>query len=418
MSESSRWRLDVRVSLACVETLGITGFIRATPLYLPPVVRDEVSGKLRSWELPLAVLALAICSLALQVGPALSQTSEYRIHVHVVDQNFAEYDGVRVQVYRGELIDSGNTSEGTWTSKSLNADGRVYEVTVFNGHGETQTVRLTYADAYLEFALERKSPAPLLLVSNVMIAPERVMVGGNFVADLTVHNVGELDSVVGILSLNATEPFAVVGSGTVIDIGGLKVGGNRTFSVSFSVDLSARTGTYSIPYSLVYSDQNDYTFSSSGKLGVIVHGVPQVRIQDITVDPTQLNPAIDGTFTINLVNPGTENARDVTIKVLNGEELLTNSITYVGVIGRGNTKTIVFGIHVSPEASTGSRLLTIEISFKDVEGNAYSISKNYDVAVYEAQQPIPTYYYYFIAGGVAVVVGIYVALRKLGIDIW
>ena len=381
-------------------------------------MRDEVSCKLGSWELPLAVLALAICSLALQVGPAFSQTSQYRIHVHVADQNFADYGGVSVQVSRGELIDSGLTTEGTWTSKPLSAEGWVYEVTAFNGDAETRMVRLVRADAYLEFVLERKSPAPLLLVSNVTIAPKRVIVGESFVATLTIQNVGELDSVVGVLSLNVTEPFAVVGSGTVMDIGGLKVGGNRTLSTNFSVDLSARAGTYSIPYSLMYSDQNDYFYSSYGKLGLVVHGIPQVRIQDITVDPTQLNPSSDGTFTIQLVNAGTEAAQNITVKVLNGDELLTNSITYVGIIARGDTKTIVLGIHVSPEVSLGTRLITIEVSFSDVEGNVYSISKSYELTVYEIPQPIPTYYYYFIAGGVALVAGIYVVLRKLGIEIW
>ena len=375
-----------------------------------------MTSHLRAWQSYLVLFVLASLLLGVHANPVSSQRLHV-IRVHVVDQYFQDYDGVTVEVSRGELVDSGLTIKGTWTSKPLEGQGRLYDVHVYNGQEETRTVRVD-SNVALEFILERRSPAPTLLVSNVIVTPELVMVGGTFRANLTVQNVGKLKTVTGVLSFNVSYPFALLESGTSIDIGGLDVGENRTLSSKFSVDSKARTGTFSILYLLSYSDPNDYSYTALGKFGVVVHGTPDVQVQDITVDPTPLNPASDGTFTIDLVNTGTEVALDATIKILNGQELFANSITYVGLIEPGTTKTIIFGIHVSPEASEGIRFLKIDVTYSDPAGNTFSLSKNYDLAVYEPEPFIPTYYYFFIAGGVAAVVGIYLALRRLGVEIW
>jgi len=363
------------------------------------------------------ILVLATCLLAHYLTPASSQML-YLIQVRVVDQYSVDYDGVTVEVFRGELVDSGLTAKGTWTSKPLEGGGRLYDVVVFNGEEKTQTVRVASSNVYVEFTMERRSPAPILLVSDVKITPESVTVGGNFSAELNIRNVGEVKAVTAVLNLNLSYPFALVGSGTAMNIGELEAGDNCTLRCTFSIDSSARTRTYTIAYALSYSDLNDYTYMSLGEFGVVVCGIPEIQIQDITVDPTQLNPSTDGLLTIQLINVGTEVARDVTIKILNGEELLTSSIAYVGQIDRGTTKTIIFGIHVSPEADEGIRFLTINITFKDPAGKVYSLTKNYEMAVYEVQPFIPTYYYYFIGGAVAAVIGIYIALRRLGVEIW
>jgi len=377
----------------------------------------------KSWQLHLVILVLATCLLALHVTHAFSQISVpisplHVIQVHVVDQYSVDYDGVTVQLFRSELVDSGLTKNGMWTSKAVKGGGRLYDVVVFNGEEKTQTLRVATSNVYVEFTMERRSPAPILLVSNVTITPESVKVGGTFNAELKIENVGELKAVTAVLTFNLSYPFGLVASGTSVNIGEVDVGGNRTFRCTFSVDQYAKTGTYLVPYAMSYSDSNHYTFISFGKFGVVVHGIPEIQIQEITVDPTQLNPSSDGILTIQLMNVGTEVALDVTIKILNGEQLLTSSITYVGLIDRGTMKTVIFGIHVSPEADEGIRFLTINISFKDPAGNVFSLSKNFEIAVYEVEPFIPAYYYFFIGGAVAVVIGVYVAVRRLGIDIW
>jgi hypothetical protein len=167
-----------------------------------------------------------------------------------------------------------------------------------------------------------------------------------------------------------------------------------------------------------YSDANHYTFNSSGNFGVVVQGIPEIQIQDITVDPTLLTPSAEGILMVQLINVGTEAAADVTVRILNVEQLLANSITYVGRIDAGNTKTVIFGIHVSPQVDKGIRFLTIDITFKDPAGNVSSLSKNYELAVYEVEPFIPTYYYFFIGGAMVAVIGAYVFIRRLGFEIW
>ena len=374
---------------------------------------------MRSLKSYLVILVLAISLSALHVTPAFSQEEMlHDIQVRVVDQYSVDYDGVKVEVFRGKLVDSGLTMKGTWTSKPVEGGGRLYDVVVFNGEQKTWPVQVVSSNAYVELILERRSPAPILLVSNVTITPDSVMVGGNFSADLMIKNVGELEAVTAILSLNLSYPFALIGSGSTINVGEVEVGDNRTLRCTFSVDSSAKAGTYSIPYVVSYSDANHYAFTSSGNFGVVVQGIPEIQIQDITVDPTMLTPSAEGILTVQLINVGTEAAADVIVKILNVEQLLANSITYVGRIDPGNTKTVIFGIHVSPEADKGIRFLTIDITFKDPAGNVSSLSKNYELAVYEVEPFIPTYYYFFIGGAMAAVIGAYVFVRRLGFEIW
>jgi len=130
-----------------------------------------MSSYMRPWQRYLVVVVLAMCLLAPHVPSAYSQWL-YQIHVRVVDQYSVDYDGVTVEVRRGELIDSGVTEEGAWSSKHLEGDGRLYDIVVFNGQEKTRTVWLGKSDVYLEFSLERRSPAPTLLVSKVTMTPD------------------------------------------------------------------------------------------------------------------------------------------------------------------------------------------------------------------------------------------------------
>jgi hypothetical protein len=116
--------------------------------------------------------------------------------------------------------------KGKWTSKPVEGGGRLYDIVVFNGEHKTLTVPVVSSNVPVEFILERRSPAPILLVSNVTITPDSVMVGENFSADLMIQNVGELEAVTAFLSLNLSYPFALIGSGSTINVGEVDEGWN------------------------------------------------------------------------------------------------------------------------------------------------------------------------------------------------
>jgi hypothetical protein len=370
----------------------------------------------------LMILFLWCCTNALIVPSVESQQSKNaRIRVRVVDQGAVGYEGVIVQIWKGDLVDSGTTDkDGRWMSKYLPAEGSTYDVRAYNGQTVAEQVKLPYLDVFVELQLERAAPAPILVVSNVTFEPEKIVVGGEFRTRFLVTNIGPKKTVTATLSLMITPslPFGVIGSGTVLDIGQLEPGSNNTVEAALSVDGQAKTGTYSVPYTISYTDENNYSYSDSGAFGVVVRGTPQVQLQDITADPTPLTPGADGALTIQLINLGTEVAHDVTVRIFDGDELLTNTVTYVGEIGREATKTIIFGIHVDPEADEGTRMLNITMTYADPGGDSFSYSRTYDLQIFAPQPLIPTSYLIMIAVGAVGAVGAYVAFRRLGIELW
>jgi hypothetical protein len=264
--------------------------------------------------------------------------------------------------------------------------------------------------------------APSLVLSSVRISPAEVMLGGSFESEMVVVNVGSLVALTAALSLDLASipgtPFSIVGSGTLLNIGELGVGENRTLHATFAVSYEKGAGAYAIPYRLTYSDENKYSYTNAGTFAVVASGTPDVEIHSVTVDPEKLNPNLDGTFSVSFINMGTEVAKDVNIRIYNDGGLLTSTITYIGELDRGAVKTVAFGIYVDEDAAIGTRLLNITLAYEDPSGNPYASWKVYELRVYRLQPLIPVYYYPFMVGGAAFMIGIYIASRKLGYRLW
>ena len=318
-------------------------------------------------------------------------------------------------------MDNGTTDdEGAWTSRDLPAQGAVYEVRAFNGETASKEITLDHADAFVELQLERRSPAPVLIVSNVTFDPSTITVGAEFRARFTITNNGTKGTVTATLSLLLSPrlPFGVVGSGRVLDVGELEPGGSKIVELTLSVDAHARAGTYSMPYEISYTDDNDYFYSDSGSFGIVARGTPRVQLEDFTVDPTPLTPGTTGALAIRLVNAGTDVAYDVTVTILNGDELLASTVSYIAQIGRGTNETIIFGVYVSPQIAEGKHLLNLTIAYKDSAGGSFSCQETIDLDISAVEPIVPSYYYIIALAVFLAAVGIYVSFKKMGIDLW
>jgi hypothetical protein len=266
-------------------------------------------------------------------------------------------------------------------------------------------------------------PAPNLALSSVKVSPPDLMVGGVFEAEMLVVNLGTLRALTAVLNLAlgscaVPETFSILGSSTSFSIGDLDVGANRTLKATFAVSSYSATGPHAIPYTLTYSDENHYSYSTDGTFGVVIRGIPDVEIQFVSVDPAKVTPTVDGTLSLSFINIGTDVASNVTVKIYNDGGLLTSTVAYMGQLDRGAVKTLAFGIHADQYAPTGIRVLNITLSYIDSGGNRYAGSRAYDLRVYPLEPVIPYYYYPFIVGGVMFIVGLYIAFRKLGYRLW
>jgi len=353
------------------------------------------------------------------VGVSSYSLTLFVIQVTVLDQNGNNYDGVSVELWQGgTLLASGVSSGGTWSTPPIPGGGRSYEIHVYNGQTSIQPVRVFASDLFVTFQLTRGDPSPILVLSNVSTTPAQVFVGTSFDVQFHVINTGDLPGLRASLILNLTDPFAMVGSGTTLFIGAIGVNGTATLSGRVAVDQNAKTGTYSIPYTFSYSDTDNYSYTSSGTFGLTVNGTPQIEIASISIDPASLSPETSGIMTITLVNAGTERAVDVRIHVFNGDDILTNTISYVGEIDPGKSTTITFGVAVQDSAVQGLRSLNVAIEYSDPYAAHYDTSRLYDTYVFPPQSFLPTFdIVLFLVVVLAVVFG-YVAFRRLGYKLW
>jgi len=355
------------------------------------------------------------------VGLAVSAFSLtlFVIQVTVLDQMGNDYDGVTVELWYGSsVIDRGVTNGGIWSSIPVEGGGRNYQVQIYNGQTVVEPVRVYSSNILLAVQMPRMEPSPNLILSKIDLSPGRILVGSTFNASIIVSNTGSLDALAAELSFNLTYPFAIVASGTTIFIGKLNAGSSTTLSAEISVDRGARTGTYSVPYVFQFSDQNNYTYTDTGTFGVTLFGQPQIEIESISIDPAALTPETVGELTLSITNAGTERATDVRIRILNGDDFLTSTASYVGTVDPDKSATISFGVNVQDSAVEGRRSLEIVMSYSDPTNATYQISRSYDVTIYQQQPFISLTYVLIAVVGILVVVFGYVGFRRLGYKLW
>ena len=169
---------------------------------------------------------------------------------------------------------------------------------------------------------------------------------------------------------------------------------------------------YELPLFIEYSD--DFaSYAKNTSIGVEVRGSPNVLIQEIIVEPSQLTAGTEGLFMLTLINTGTLSAEDVKVRIAGGDDLLTESHQFVGEIAPGETQTTSFGIKVGEDAEIGKHALNIFISYEDKFGKSYSASKIYEISVYPAEPLIPPEYIYAGIGILALAFIGYIIIMRM-----
>ncbi len=237
-------------------------------------------------------------------------------------------------------------------------------------------------------------------ITEVTTVPEKVKPGDDFILSVHLKTVG--DSVANSVkaSLFTKPPIVPIKSDSEIFVGSLGPD-HDTYVVNFSlhVDRKAESRQYEFNTMLEYDDENQITHQKNSPFGIVVRGEPNVYIQEITLDPSKLNPKTEGLLIIRFVNVGTERAEDVKVRILGGEKILTQNYNFIGEVRRDETQTASFGVYVDPaKAKEGKYGLNIDVSYKDKFGNSYTNSMIYETSIYSKPFPIPTKYLLTLLG--------------------
>jgi len=204
------------------------------------------------------------------------------------------------------------------------------------------------------------------------------------------------------LSLDISYPFALTGSSSNFFIGDLRQGESKSLQIEISVDRKALVGVYSIPFVVSYEDHYGKSYTKSGLIGVKILGKPQIFIDEIIVDPSPVTPGESGLMTVKMTNVGTDAARDASIKIFGGKNLIASSFAHVANIDSMKSESIIFPVSVDGTLEPSTYLLNITVIYRDDLNNTYNVSKLYEFKVLPITPFVP-YFYIGVAAGIAAV---------------
>lgn len=226
---------------------------------------------------------------------------------------------------------------------------------------------------------------------NVTTIPEHVKAGDTFKLKVILKNIGnnKLNQIRAALDMKV--PFSSIGSSTEQYIPLMEPDQSAEVIFSLQADKSAVSRLYNFNFTLEYKDNANRQQSQESSIGINLEEASEAYIQDVTLDPTTLNPDSDGLLMVQIANAGTNEIKNLRVTVFGGDKILTQTQNFIGIIqpGAKSSETASFGVHVDPEIDPGDYGLNIQINYDDVNGVHNSKSSLYIVKVRETSSIIP-----------------------------
>lgn len=224
---------------------------------------------------------------------------------------------------------------------------------------------------------------------NITTIPEHITPGNPFKMKVTLKNTGNsvLNQIRAFLDVQL--PFSSIGANTEQYISELEPNQSADVFYNLLVDKETPSRVYNFNFTLQYKDYANRQQLQEGSFGVNVEDAPDVYIQDVTLDPTTLNPSTEGLLDVKVANAGTNDVKNVRVTIFGGENILTQSQNFIGVIhpgGASTSATTSFGILVDPNMQKkdyGEYGLNIQINYDDASDQHHSISSLYILKVTE-----------------------------------
>jgi len=226
---------------------------------------------------------------------------------------------------------------------------------------------------------------------NITTIPEHIKSGDEFKLKVLLKNIGNsrLNQIRAALDVKA--PFSSVGSSTEQYISVLEPDQSAEVIFNLRLDKQAASRLYNFNFTLDYKDYSNRQQSQSGSFGINAEEISEVYIQDVTLDPTTLNPDSEGLLMVQIANAGTNEVKNVRVTIFGGDKILTQSQNFIGIIQPGPraSETTSFGVKVAHDIDIGDYGLKIQINYDDVNGIHESKSSLYIVKIIDSSSIIP-----------------------------
>jgi hypothetical protein len=266
---------------------------------------------------------------------------------------------------------------------------------------------------------------PKIDIINITTIPEQIKPGDNFELKVILKNIGKNKLNQIKAGMNVDIPFSSVGSSTQQNIPLIESGQSAEVIFNLRVDKQAISRLYNFNFTLEYMDINNKEKYQASSFGIDIKEISQVYIQDVTLEPTLLAPDTEGLLLIQIANAGTNEINNVRINILGGENILTQTQNFIGIVRPGVSaiETTSFGVWVNPDIETGNYGLNIQINYDDINDIRQSNSNLYIVKVDEKASIIPvsqeiltgiiyTFLFALMTYGIFIIVGFQINKKK------
>jgi len=237
-------------------------------------------------------------------------------------------------------------------------------------------------------------------IINLMIGIFAVLVFGSCVFALTVDSnyvtVYPGDSTRISLSVKNTENFDIQDVSVALSLGGLpfSIEGSseksindineddkENFNFNLNVNGDAKPGSYEIPYTIIYSNENGTKLTpETGTVGIKISAKTEL---DFAVNAENNIVGETGKLNLDIINRGAGDLKSVSVEIMpSGFDLLSDKKVYVGSVAAYDSERVSFDVIYRGMAPTFSA----KIVFKDFDNNDQQQIVSLPVSVYSREQ--------------------------------
>ncbi|MBP2200693.1 hypothetical protein J3E07_000091 [Methanococcus voltae] len=218
--------------------------------------------------------------------------------------------------------------------------------------------RSFYITVYGDANFELSSEGDVLTPSKTEKIPIIIENKGTGSAKQVTFSVGNTESV------NPVET-------TKFYIGGMAASESTKTYISLHTNEKATEGSYSVPITINWIDQEGLEKQDTINLGLIVKGDLMIGISNIITEPKEIKPKdtyvrID----VSVSNNGHGEAKDINLKLITNypfrDSWSSSNIKNIGTLTSGTSKSVTFYIDVDKEAQARHYEIPINVSYLDI----------------------------------------------------
>lgn len=337
--------------------------------------------------------AAQVTTVTTTVTVTASPTAVANIVVHVQNQHGTWVSGADVEVYLETTLSSttgltlftnGTTTNGAFIAVNVTQFSS-YLVQVYGptGGSANQTVNVGSTDAVVNFVIPT-TPPPSLSLQDVVINASAAAPGVPFTVSANVVNTSNATAFGAVLTLTPPPQFSLLDTGSEITLGNFAPDSSQALQLTMSVSSVVATPGYSLDYSLNFSDLLGLSYGVSGSISLPSPPPPNLVLQNVTLNPTVIQPGSPFSITANVTNLGNSTAFNAVLTVTPPPDislLNTGSVILVGNVRQGASTTLVLHLLASNNVASTTNTVAYTLTYNDYFLNKQTTTGNLFVPI-------------------------------------